>query len=85
MTSMYHKGSRTLQDHFDTHRLADRLELVQVHTFFTEGDRDFIRRCAMFFLATADEDGHPDCSYKGGLPGFVRVMDEQTLVFPDYV
>ncbi len=84
MTTMYHRGSRALQDQFDTHLLADRLELVQVHQTFTEDDRDFIQRCAMFFLATADTEGHPDCSYKGGLPGFVRVVDEQTLVFPDY-
>jgi hypothetical protein len=38
----------------------------------------------MFFLATADAAGRPDCSYKGGLPGFVRVIDPRTLAFPDY-
>jgi uncharacterized protein len=84
MTRMYHKGSRKLQDQFDSRRLADRLELVQMHATFTEEDRDFIQRCAMFFLATADAEGRPDCSYKGGLPGFVRIVDEYTLTFPDY-
>lgn len=38
----------------------------------------------MFFLATAGPDGQPDCSYKGGAPGFVRVVGPSTLVFPDY-
>jgi predicted pyridoxine 5'-phosphate oxidase superfamily flavin-nucleotide-binding protein len=38
----------------------------------------------MFFLATADPDGHPDCSYKGGDPGFVRVVDPRTVAFPNY-
>ena len=38
----------------------------------------------MFFLATTDAEGCPDCSYKGGDPGFVRVIDERTLVFPSY-
>ena len=38
----------------------------------------------MFFLATADEHGMPQCSYKGGEPGFVRVVDERTLAFPSY-
>ena len=38
----------------------------------------------MFFLATADEHGMPQCSYKGGEPGFVRVVDEHTLAFPSY-
>jgi predicted pyridoxine 5'-phosphate oxidase superfamily flavin-nucleotide-binding protein len=81
---MYHAGARTLQDQFDSRRIADRLEQVQVHSTFTDHDRAFIEGCAMFFLATADADGHPDCSYKGGLPGFVRVVDERTLAFPDY-
>jgi len=81
---MYHEGMRKLQDARETRRLADRLEQVTVHTGFTEQDRAFIERCPMFFVATADADGRPDCSYKGGLPGFVRVLDEQTLAFPDY-
>ena len=84
MTSMYHKGSRELQDRYDSRRLADRPEVAQAHTAFTKEDIDFIQRSAMFFLATADAEGHPECSYKGGLPGFVRVVDEHTLVFPDY-
>ena len=81
---MYHDGSRQLQDQFDSRRLADRLEAVRVHPAFSERDRAFVERSAMFFLATADAAGQPDCSYKGGLPGFVRVLDERTLAFPDY-
>jgi len=82
--NMYHDGSRQLQDRFDSRRIADRLEQVTVHDFFTGEDREFIENAAMFFLATADEHGQPDCSYKGGLPGFVRVVDEHTLAFPNY-
>ncbi len=81
---MYHDGSREFQDQFDSRRIADRLEEVTVHTALNEGDRDFVTRSPMFFLATADADGHPDVSYKGGLPGFVRVLDDRTLAFPDY-
>ena len=81
---MYHDGSRRLQDRFDARRIADRLEQVTVHTTFTEDDRAFIEQCPMFFLATADSDGRPDCSYKGGAPGFVRVANERTLAFPNY-
>ena len=82
--TMYHNGARTLQDQFHTRALADRLEQVTVHTTFTAEDRAFIGGASMFFLATADAEGQPDCSYKGGLPGFVRIADERTLVFPDY-
>lgn len=81
---LYHDGMRRLQDVRQTRPLADRLEQVTVHYAFTDADREFIERCAMFFIATADAQGHPDCSYKGGLPGFVRVVDERTLAIPDY-
>jgi hypothetical protein len=81
---MYHEGSRQLQDRFDTRRLADRLQQVKVHDRFTEDDRQFVERMDMFFLATTDADGNPTCSYKGGDPGFVRVIDERTLAFPNY-
>lgn len=81
---IYHESSRRLQDTFDTRRLADRLEEVIVHDRFTDRDREFIGRQAMFFLATVDAEGHANCSYKGGAPGFVRVVDEETLAFPNY-
>ena len=81
---LYHDGSRRLQDRFDSRRLADRLEDVKVRDFIDDGDRAFIESMDMLFLATADEDGRPNCSYKGGEPGFVRVLDERTLAFPSY-
>jgi uncharacterized protein len=84
VSAIYHSGSRFLQDRFDSRRLADRLEEVQVHSRFTPADREFVERLDLFFLATADEAGRPTCSYKGGDPGFVRVLDEETLAFPSY-
>jgi predicted pyridoxine 5'-phosphate oxidase superfamily flavin-nucleotide-binding protein len=81
---LYHEGNRELQDRFDSRRIADRLEAVTLHVAFSERDRELIERSAMFFLATADAQGHPDCSYKGGVPGFVRVVDATTLAWPDY-
>src|SRR5687767_15304525 len=81
---MYHRGSRELQDTFDTRRVADRIAERLIHERFTEEDRAFIERMDMFFLATADAEGRPQCSYKGGEPGFVRVLDEHTVAFPNY-
>lgn len=81
---MYHAGSRVIQDRFDSRRIADRLEQVTVHEQLSEWDVHFIEHASMFFLATADADGWPDCSYKGGLPGFVVVLDPRTLAFPSY-
>jgi predicted pyridoxine 5'-phosphate oxidase superfamily flavin-nucleotide-binding protein len=84
MAGLYHEGSRRLQDAFDTRRLADRLVEAKVREVIDEGDRAFIEGLDMFFLATADAEGRPSCSYKGGDPGFVRVLDERTLAFPNY-
>jgi predicted pyridoxine 5'-phosphate oxidase superfamily flavin-nucleotide-binding protein len=81
---LYHGGSRQLQDRFETRRLADRLVEVIAHTTFTDADRAFIESRPMFFLATADAEGRPDCSYKSGRPGFVRVVEPGTLAFPSY-
>ena len=81
---MYHAGSRSLQDAHATRRLADRLEERKVHERLTEEDRVFVEALDCFFLATADEHGRPTCSYKGGDPGFVRVLDDRTLAFPNY-
>jgi uncharacterized protein len=84
MSGLYHEGNRRLQDRFDTRRLADRIEERLDHDAFSADDRAFIESRDMFFLATADGNGVPQCSYKGGAPGFVRVVDEQTLAFPNY-
>jgi len=71
----YHDGMRAMQDRFDTRRLADRLEERTYHQSLSDGDRDFIERASMFFLATVDADGHPDVSYKGGIPGFGSILN----------
>src|SRR4051812_46245816 len=83
--SPYHDGARRLQDRFDTRRLADRLgDRFLREPAIDAADRAFIERMDMFFLATADADGRPQCSYKGGDPGFVRVIDPHTVAFPNY-
>ena len=80
----YNEGSRAFQDRFDTRRLADRLDERLARDHVSDDDRAFISACDMLFLATADSEGRPQCSYKGGDPGFVRVLDEHTIAFPNY-
>jgi len=82
--SNYHDGMRALQDRFDTRRLADRLDERLGRAAFTEQDKLFIETRPLFFLATADAQGWPDCSYKGGAPGFVRVTGADEIEFPSY-
>ena len=81
---MYHDGNRRLQDAFDSRRISDRLEEKLTRTAFTADDKAFIESAIYFFVATADADGRPDCSFKGGAPGFVRVTAPDELAFPDY-
>ena len=83
MSQNYHQAQRDLQDRFDTRRLADRLAESTAETI-NDRFKAFIEKRDMFFIATSDEEGWPEVSYKGGDPGFVRVIDERTLVFPVY-
>ena len=84
MPGTYHDGNRLLQDQFDTRRLADRIDERLVDDVIYSDEKAFIENLDMFFLATSDDQGHPNCSYKGGKPGFVRVLDERTVAFPNY-
>lgn len=81
---MFHDGNRRLQDEFDSRRIADRLVEKLTRTEFSASDRVFIEGAMFFFLATSDDRGQPDCSFKGGTPGFVKVIGPSELAFPDY-
>ena len=80
----YHDGQRRMQDAFDSRRIADRLDEHTYSLELSEAQRALIERSEMFFLATAGSDGQPDCSFKGGRPGFVRVLSPRELAWPDY-
>ncbi|HZL92021.1 MAG TPA: pyridoxamine 5'-phosphate oxidase family protein [Vicinamibacterales bacterium] len=84
MSALYEASHRALQRQFDTERLADRIEQRLFRRALTDDDRAFIERLDLFFLATVNARGEPSCSYKGGDPGFVRVLDGTTLAFPNY-
>ena len=81
---MFHEGNRRLQDRFDSRRISDRLEEKLTRKEFTADDKTFIEGLPYFFLATSDDQGRPDCSFKGGPPGFVRVTGPSEIAFPDY-
>lgn len=81
---MYHQANRDLQAHFGATGLADRLVERLWRDRFRDEDKAFIEAQGFFFLATADDTGRPDCSFKGGPPGFVKVLAPDLLLFPDY-
>ncbi len=84
MSRLYGPQHREFQDRFDSRRLADRIEQIAVKTEIDDMAKAFIESRDMFFLATADHDGRPTVSYKGGDPGFVKVLDTTTIAFPNY-
>jgi predicted pyridoxine 5'-phosphate oxidase superfamily flavin-nucleotide-binding protein len=79
----YHEGNLQLQDRFRTRELAEQMAARVADTIGKEA-RSLIEAADMFFLATCDHRGLPTCSYKGGDPGFVRVVNEHCLAFPNY-
>jgi predicted pyridoxine 5'-phosphate oxidase superfamily flavin-nucleotide-binding protein len=84
MSTLYTADQRAFQEQFHTAKLADLLEQAIVHSEVQEAERAFIESRDMFFLATVDGDGQPTCSYKGGDPGFVKVVEPSTIAFPSY-
>ena len=84
MSRLYGPLHRSLQDRFDTRRLADNTEARVVLTEIPPEHKAFIESRDMFFLSTIDHQGRPTVSYKGGDPGFVRVLDSKTVAFPCY-
>jgi hypothetical protein len=84
MSRLYGPQHRELQDQFDSRRMADRIELIAAKTELDDVARGFIESRDMFFLSSVDHKGRPTVSYKGGDPGFVKVIDAGTIAFPSY-
>jgi uncharacterized protein len=84
MTTFYGESHRALQDQFATRKMADRMEETIVKTALDDMDRQFVSSRDMFFLATVDHQGRPTVSYKGGDPGFIKIVDDRTIAFPSY-
>ena len=84
MSSVYGKTHRNLQDQFDSRKLADRLNDSIVKKEFDADAKKFIETRDMFFLSTINHNNMPTVSYKGGNPGFVKVINSKTLVFPSF-
>ncbi|MFZ3087300.1 MAG: pyridoxamine 5'-phosphate oxidase family protein [Methylotenera sp.] len=84
MSRLYGEQHRKLQDEFETRKMADRIEELVCRTEFDDDVKAFIENAEMFFLSTIDHQGRPTVSFKGGDAGFVKVLDNTTLIFPSY-
>lgn len=77
-------GERTLQCRYGTQARADAFYRNQVLDHLNVAMRDFIALQTMVFIASANAQGEADSSFRAGPAGFVRVLDERTLCYPEY-
>ena len=78
------RGERALQDALGTRDRAERFSRDQVAAVLTPRMRAFIGHMDMVWIATSDSGGRCDCSFRSGPPGFVRVLGDRVLAYPDY-
>jgi uncharacterized protein len=77
-------GERLLQCAYGTTDRADRFYAEQMRDRLLPAMVKFIERMEMVFVATADECGECDASLRAGPPGFMHVLDETRLAYPEY-
>ncbi|MEU2039406.1 pyridoxamine 5'-phosphate oxidase family protein [Nocardia niwae] len=77
-------GERELQERYGTHDRAQRFYDDQVLDRLNPTMIEFIGRMDMAFIATADKSGECDASFRAGLPGFLHVIDDRTIAYPEY-
>lgn len=77
-------GEHELQCAYGTQDRADRFYAEQVRDRLLPTMEEFVRRMEMVFVATSDASGECDVSFRAGPPGFVQVLDDRTLAYPEY-
>jgi predicted pyridoxine 5'-phosphate oxidase superfamily flavin-nucleotide-binding protein len=77
-------GEHELQDKLGTTKRANAFYDNQMLDHLTPLMREFVERMPMMFIATADAHGECDSSFRAGPPGFLRVIDEKTVMWPEY-
>src|SRR5699024_8860068 len=78
------QGERELQEKFSTKRHADAFYNNQMIDYLNVHMLQFIQRMQFLFISLSGKSGHCDSSCKAGGPGFVYVVDEKTLMYPEY-
>ncbi|HEY3905990.1 MAG TPA: pyridoxamine 5'-phosphate oxidase family protein [Streptosporangiaceae bacterium] len=77
------EGEHILQEQLGTSQRAKQFYDKQVVDYLTPVMTEFIGRMEMAFVATSDPAGECDCSFRAGAPGFVRVIDDKTIAYPE--
>jgi len=84
MANLGSEGERILQKKVGSENKASAFYDKQMLDYLNPYMRKFILKQEMVFIATADSKGECDCSFRAGKQGFVRVLNEKTLLYPEY-
>ncbi|MDL4842260.1 pyridoxamine 5'-phosphate oxidase family protein [Aquibacillus rhizosphaerae] len=78
------RGENVLQKKYNTTKRANAFYHNQMLEYLNEEMKVFIAKQGMVFISTADRDGNCDASFRAGSAGFVRVINNKTLIYPEY-
>ena len=78
------QGERVLQRQYGSVDRANDFYDTQMHNHLNDRMIKLIERQEMMFIATSDAKGECDSSFRAGFPGFVIVLDDKTLIYPEY-
>ena len=79
----FHEGMREFQDLFDGRRTADAIEKNRKHYKFWQDEKELIENSKFFFIASS-WNGYIDCNIKSGDPGFIKIIDDNVIEYPEY-
>jgi predicted pyridoxine 5'-phosphate oxidase superfamily flavin-nucleotide-binding protein len=78
------QGEKILQQTFGTENRAAAFYHNQMLDHLNPLMKEFISEQEMLFISTSDKQGNCDSSFRSGEAGFVRVIDDYTLMYPEY-
>lgn len=78
------QGERDLQEKHGTERRADAFYSNQMIDYLNEDMQQYLLRQTFIFIATSDMNGNCDSSFKAGEQGFIHVIDDKRLMYPEY-
>ena len=81
--NFFHEGMKEFQDLFDGRRTAEAIEKHRKHYEFWDDEKDLIRSSKFFFIASSWK-GYIDCNIKSGDPGFVKILEDRIIEYPEY-
>ena len=81
--AFFHAGMREFQYEFDGRKVADAIERHRKHYSLRDAERELIQGAQFFFIASAFGE-YVDCSMKSGDPGFVKIVGENVIEYPEY-